>query len=113
MSEYKQFQLKQRTTTDSYANLHNLQGYLEKFDFLYFNLQLKNTGGTNAAHVRFQGSFNGTDWILLGADNQAIAAGATLTLRTTIPDYYPYVRVQIKSAVVGAQTTVKAVAFAL
>jgi hypothetical protein len=97
-----------QTTTDSYATLGaawDVASCLRK------TLVVRNTGGTNSANYRVQGSVDGTNWVEVVAE-QTLAAG--LSAKQHVNDYWTHLRVQIKSATATLQTTIamEAAAFA-
>lgn len=99
----------EQTSTNSYVDLGT---YWDKVGFSVGTIQLWNTGDTNDIDYQVLGSLNGSDYdieiiseTLLGEDDfDIIDVGAY-----SEASYIPYIKIQIKSAVADAHSTVEAI----
>lgn len=97
-----------QTTTDAYADLQTAAGagVWEVLGFPRKHVRVRNTGATNAAHYKILGSIDG-----IAYDKEIVAQQSLAAVTTAfhpITDAYHSVKVQVKAAVGGSQTTVSA-----
>lgn len=97
----------EQETTDDYEDLGDP---LYKPHYLHTTIVVTNTGDTNDAVVKVCGSVDGEVYIDI-EDEQEV--GEEESVAFTLHDYWPWVKVQIKSKSASDHTSVTAVASAL